>query len=63
MALGIPECSVLTILHDNLNIRKVSAKLVPQLMTLEWKLHRLQIFEALDKDIDFLAQIVTMKGF
>lgn len=61
--LGISEPSVITILHDNLNMSKVSARWVPRLLTPEQKLRRLEIsqnhLETLNKDSDFLTRIVT----
>lgn len=63
MTLGISEPSVITILHENLNMNKVSARWVPRLLTPEQKLRRLEISQShlatLEKDSDFLAQIVT----
>lgn len=64
MELEISEPSVVTILHDNLNMSKVSISKVGSTTVESWqKLRRQQIsqsrLEALDNDPDFLDEIMT----
>ena len=63
-ALGISHGSVLTILHDRLGMRKLTARWVPKSLSDEQMATRASVFSALLKrfrsNYDFLLRLVTV---